>query len=618
GSFLRRSLSPKGICSLCLLQLVLMVPLFAQAGDDLNRLRLAQAFEQAGEVERAVQLYQELLLRDQANFVYFDGLRRCFILAKRYDDAVNLSTLKLKSDPGDLGVRTMLGGILYRAEREAAADSVWSAVIAVNPHNQSLYRIVAASQIELRLFDEAILTYQHGRREIGDPLLFSEDLASLYSMMMDYPAAIREYLAMLRRSESQLDYIESRIALITARPEGLAAALHGVEIASLTDPSDIVLGRLLVWLYIEARQFESAYRIVSGIENRLRSGGTEIFTFAERAFREASYRVAATAYRRAVAENPEAQFVPQGRYGTALCVELLSDRGDTNAIGDIRINHHEAAAVYLALAAAYPGSTIAVQSLFRTAIIRYRRFFDLNGAMRLLDSAGAIVPTSTMKADISILAGEVMIAQGNLEGAAMRYQGVIGMSYAGETQRRQAFFQLAEIEYYHHQFDTAATRLADLAKMWTADESNDAILLNFFITENKDTFSEALGMYADAELRERQAKQGEAIALFALVREKFPDAPLADDALLKAGDLQSSLHRYQDALRSYKLLLHEYPVSSLREKVSYRIAALYEVGTGERDKALVAYEEFLAQYPQSLFSEDVRKRVRILRGDVKD
>ena len=618
--YFRRILTPDRILSLLLfLCAVTSSPrVFAQVGDDNNQLRLAQAFEQAGEIERAVPLYQELFLRNQANVIYFDGLRRCLILTKRYDDAIALSLLEIKNDPGDLGVRTTLGGILYRADREAAADSVWNAVIAVNPRNPSLYRIVVAAQNELRLFDKTVQTYQRGRREIGDPVLFSGELASLYAMMMNYTAATREYLAVLRTSENQLDYVESRLALMTGRADALSAALHEVEMESVAAPDNIVLLRLLSWLYVEAKDFQSAYKTIAAIEDRLRSGGTELVAFADRAFRESAFRIAAVAYRRALFENPQAQFIPQVRYSIAFCVEMLSDRADTAAIEELPVSHRQAAASYQSLAGLYPGSTIAVQSLYRTAIIRYKRFFDLNGAMRMLDSAAAIVPAGIMKVDIALMAGDVFIVRNDLDAATIRYQSIISMPYAAETQRMQALFQLAEIEYYRHRFDTAMARLSDLAKTWTSDESNDALLLSYFISENKDAFSAALELFADADLRERQSKQGEAIAAFNLVREKYPAAPLADDALLRAGDLYASIRQYADALRSYKLLLHEYPVSSLREKVSYRIADVYERGTHEKEKALEAYEDFLAQFPQSLYVEEVRKRARQLRGDAKE
>lgn len=618
--FFRRVFSPKRVLclSICFCALTGSPRVFAQAEDENNQLRLAQAFEQAGEIERAVPLYQELFMRNQANFVYFDGLRRCLILTKRYDGAIALSLLKIKNDPGDLGARTALGGILYRADREAAADSVWNAVIAINPRNPSLYQIVAAAQSELRLFDKMVQTYQLGRRESGNQLLFSSELASLYAMMMNYSAATREYLAMLRTTESQLDYVESRLALMTGRADALSAALHEVEMESVAAPDNIVLLRLLSWLYVEAKDFQSAYKTIAAIEDRLRSGGTELVVFADRAFRESAYRIAAVAYRRALFENPQAQFVPQVRYSIAFCVEMLSDRADTAALEELPVSHRQAAALYQVLAGLYPGSTIAVQSLYRTAIIRHKRFFDLNGAMRMLDSAAAIVPAGTMKADIALMAGDVFIVRNDLDAATIRYQSIISMQSAAETQRTQALFQLAEIEYYRHHFDTAMARLSDLAKTWTSDESNDALLLNYFITENKDAFSAALELFADADLLERQSKQGEAIAAFNLVREKYPAAPLADDALLRAGDLYAAIRQYTDALRSYKLLLHEYPVSSLREKVSYRIADVYEWGTHEKEKALQAYEDFLALYPQSLYVEEVRKRARLLRGDTKE
>ena len=46
-----------------------------------------------------------------------------------------------------------------------------------------------------------------------------------------------------------------------------------------------------------------------------------------------------------------------------------------------------------------------------------------------------------------------------------------------------------------------------------------------------------------------------------------------------------------------------------------RIGEVYESRLKDKKKAIEAYEAVLANYPASLFVEEARKRIRILRGD---
>jgi outer membrane protein assembly factor BamD (BamD/ComL family) len=44
--------------------------------------------------------------------------------------------------------------------------------------------------------------------------------------------------------------------------------------------------------------------------------------------------------------------------------------------------------------------------------------------------------------------------------------------------------------------------------------------------------------------------------------------------------------------------------------------AVFETGLRDKQKAIAAYEKLLERFPSSLYTNEARKRIRELRGDV--
>ena len=184
-----------------------------------------------------------------------------------------------------------------------------------------------------------------------------------------------------------------------------------------------------------------------------------------------------------------------------------------------------------------------------------------------------------------------------------------------EHSRTDAQFRLAEIQFFKNNFDSALALLAPLTENLKADESNDALILQYFVIENRVQFPEALKQYSHAELLARQYKLSEAIQELSSIIDIYPTAPLADDVLLKKAEYSIQLKRYAEALALYQKLLVDYKESIEKDKTQFKIGELYQLYLMDKQKAIDAYEVILEKYPFSLFIEQARKRIRQIRGD---
>ncbi len=598
---------------------------FAQSPEQSTRFRLAQSYEQSGDFENAVKLYRELHGKDQSNIQYFEGLRRTFLQLKLYDDAAQLIQQRLQAFPKDINLRGQLGSVLYKAGKEQEASREWESAIAVDPINPNAYRAIAALMIENRLLDRTADLYRRARVACNDPNLFTADLAHLLAVTMDYAGATREYLRWLKQNPTQLGFVQGRLAGFTGKEDGRAAAIQVVR-EELESSEDIKLHQLFGWLTLEGKHFAEAFDIYKKIDGLSKAQGAEIYAFAERAYKEGAYEVAAKAYLEAI-ETPVSQNrLPYAKYGYANALKELSILSDTIPAGvqtsslpvsEIQSRYSGAMSYFRRIIDEYPRTEFSARSYFQIGTIQFERYFDLDGALASFEQVERELPgMASIHHDVALKIGEVLLAKGDTTRASVRFQTVAAAATATPDQQDEASYHMAEIKFFGGSFQEAMDLLGTIAVDLKADYANDALQLLSFLQENSMTAGPALQDYARGAFLARQRKNTQAIPQLLQVIEKYPKALLVDDALMSVAALQTQARLYTDALASYDRLLLQFKESSIAlDRAQFNVAEVYQFGMNDQGRAIAAYEKLLADYPNSLLAVTARKRIRELRGD---
>lgn len=588
-----------------------------------NKFRLAQSYEQGGDFENAVKLYKELYFAEPNNYSFFDGLRRSYIFLKRYDEAIGLIRRHLTQRRNDANLLCLLGGALYQAGNEKEAAAAWEAAIAVDPRNETIYRLVANSLLENRLLEKTAELYRRGRAAIGDDNLFTIDLAHLLGVMMDYRGATIEYLRYLSPMPTQLGYVQNRLAQFTAKPEARAAAIEAIRSAKIR-PDELTTQRLLGWLLLEGKNYADAFEVYKNIDRLASARGVELYSFGDRAYKEGAYAIAAEAYKAAAEVLPKDRLV-YAKFGFALATKELTALADTSleptprsgAIPEAHSRYATAIDYFRIVIQEYPNTDVAARSSYHIGRIQFEKYFDLDGA--LASFAGverSPLTVNTVRFDVAIKIGEVLTAKGDTVNAAARFRSVIAAPNATPDQQDEATYRLAELEYFRGNVNEAMRLLENISANLKADYTNDALQLLSFLQENTMTAEAQLKEFARAEFLARQKKNTEAVALLQNLIEKNPQALFVDDGLMRIAALQTQARLYADALSSYRKLLEKFKESSIAlDKAQFNIARLYDVNLKDKQNAIAAYEKLLATYPQSLLLDAARKRIRELRGD---
>ena len=592
----------------------------AQVPDPAVKLRLAQGLEQSGEYEKAARQYEDLMRMDPGNGVYFDGLRRMYLQLKKYDEAIYLLQQRLSAAPSDANLLCMLASTYYRAGKERDADESWEKAVAADPGNQNTYRLVATSQVENRLLDRAADTYRKAREACKDPTLFTLDLAQLLAVSMDYEGATKEFVHWVEKNPAQLPYVQSRMSTFTGKEDARKIAINVVRSEVGENPK---LYELLGWLYFEGKYFDEAFEVYRLLDRKSGAHGASIASFADRAYKERAFQVAANAYREAINTPIPREKLPAAKYGYASALMQLSLLADTLSEASSALPETEsqprytgAIAYFRTIISEYPRTEFSARSYYQIGLLQFERYFDLDGALQSFERAENETPSlPLLQYDVSLQMGELYVAKGDTARAASCFSRVSSASNATPDQIDEASFHLAEISYFGGEFQKAIDRLSEISVNTKADYANDAIQFLSFLQENKAS-GEALVRFSRADFLARQRKASEAIPILLQVLQQYPQAPLVDDALMKIARLQTQAGRYQEALESYQHLLKDFKESSIAlDQAQFNIAEIYEKALKKTQLAITAYEQLLAAYPQSVLCNQARKRIRELRGD---
>jgi N-acetylmuramoyl-L-alanine amidase len=135
--------------------------------------------------------------------------------------------------------------------------------------------------------------------------------------------------------------------------------------------------------------------------------------------------------------------------------------------------------------------------------------------------------------------------------------------------------------------------------------------------------AEALRATLEAKTeRERSLRDYEALVMaYRRVYLITPSAVQVPPAIKQVADLyrrmgeQFESRYFDEAIKTYDFLVHDYPESSLREAAQFAIAEIRKDKLSQSELAQKNYEDFLQQYPRSSFAAQARKALAQIKND---
>ncbi|MBC8526054.1 MAG: tetratricopeptide repeat protein [Candidatus Cloacimonetes bacterium] len=224
------------------------------------KLKTANNYEKYKKFTKAEQLYKELLTQFPHNFQVIQRLSNLYLSQKEFDKLELLLDNESEYINDEFSALTQIEMYL-KMNKFKDAENTANNLINKNKKDYNIYKRVALVYMRNAHFDKAIEMYKSAREISKNPILFANEMASIYKFQMNFQEAIEEYLNMLDKKSYK--FIKYSLEKLDVNNEEIIRAIKQRLKKSKTNLMSSLLGEFL----LINKDYENAFRIYKNIGN---------------------------------------------------------------------------------------------------------------------------------------------------------------------------------------------------------------------------------------------------------------------------------------------------------------------------------------------------------------
>jgi len=588
----------------------------------------------ANQRDAAIQLGEQLLREFPENERVEQALLDLYRVDRRDDRLMALLSQRLERNPDALDEAQELATYLLVRRRVSQALEVIQKIIAANPKDEARYRMGAVLMRSHGQMEVAAELYRQGRKSIGTPSLFANELAQIAESRGDTAAAIGEYLHLVT-DPNQRARARRKIIRLMEEADDPEKVLSQIEKLRRQQPKSAPVQDIASLALLQAGRFEEAFEAVRQADRYAEDQGEHLLEFGRLALQAPENapvdleraRLGVRVLKLLPEAHPESNLLPES---SRLLAEGLVTVARRAPDGDLRQQLLQEAVESLD------------QSARDTRFANVRRdalalkgmilFEDLGEPSLAYDAFKALQehqrsigePDEMVRVQMALcLAAMDSLGEARTlleEVAAVGDSTQASMPPGHPRIRRQpdpevlgrsrARYHLAELDLVEGQFGSAQDGFAALAEEAPEDRlANDCLDLALTLNEASMELGDALQVFAryhGAQLR-RQPEQAQH-ELETLV-ESYPESCLHPLALFELASLHAEAGDPETALQDYGALVSQHPEHRLAPRALEAMGDLQLQKLHQPEQAVTTYERILLEYPDDLFQDDVRQKL---------
>ena len=587
--------------------------LIAQTGTDEQ---LANYYFSAGEYEKALPYAQKVFNKDnnKANFMrYFD----CLNYVGDEKQAEKILKKQISNYRNQLEYSILLGSFYETKDRSKEATKVYQNL--VDDYANSTITITDLYQAfkSNGKLDWALTTLEKGRKNFKSNYPLNLEFAEIYGLQQKKDKMIEEYFQYLEINSANAilvqNALEERISFVPENPD-YELVKEKLIVKSQKKPNEYVYTEMLIWLFSQSKQFNAALVQAQALDKRQQAAGKWVYELGVTCLQNKEYQVARKAFQYVVNLGDKSYLFYEAEFAllSTRYLEITQFRNYSSEELNAAIADYEKT---MQRVGKDRNTLRLIMELAEIKAFYANRAAD---AQKLLEDA-LLIPglTSIQQAEIKIALGDVFVIQNDIWSASILYMQV-DRDFKYEPIGFEAKFKNARIFYYDGDFDFAQNQLDVLKQSTSKLIANDAMKLSLLITENYglDSNYTAMSKFAQADLLIQQHQYELAFNIFDSIIAEFPFHELSDEILLRKSLAMQNQGKWNEAISYLNELLKYHSDQILADDAVFQLAEIYENHLLDTEKAMEYYKMILFNYKGSLYTNEARKHLRILRGDV--
>lgn len=587
--------------------LILSIGAFSQEVD------LARTYFEKGEFEKSYDLFKNLSKDESvANNIHKEYLAAMYRL-KKYDEAEKFLKKQIKNNSQMIAYKADYIELMKLTSEspekitKAQSDLLNEAIqIDVNVYALQDY------YYKINDYDTLIKLLETAKQADKSQSKFAIQLARAYLYNGEKYKMLEEVLNYGLMNQNT-GYVQATIQ-DNFREEEEFEKLEAIFYQKIQEnPNIVYYNDLLIWHFIQRKNFRKAFAQARAVDRRLRLEGQKVFEIASIAFQNKDFKNAATMYEYIMKEYPNGEYYPYARRWLIQSKEEIVKTTYPIDLKDIK----DLIAEYEQMFREVGNTNKTLEAARNVALLKAFYLDEHDEAIKILeDAVNRAGSNQNFKDECKIDMGDIYILKNEPWESTLLYLQV------EKSQKEDKLGEIAKLRgaknyYYKGDFELAKEVLDILKKATTREIANDAMQLSLLIQDNTgmDTSTVAMEDFAKVDLLVFQNKNEEALAELNVMLEKYKKHYLADEILLLRAKTKLKMNQIEEGMADLNLLITDYSVDILADDALFLLATLTEEVKSDKGEAMKLYRKLLADYPGSIYGVEARKRYRLLRGD---
>ena len=586
--------------------------LSAQSETDIQ---LAQHYFTNGEFDKATSYYEKLY-SSQSTKIYFTRYLECLVQIKDFKTAEKTIKKYISQNKNDMEIQVVLGQFYEDIDEPQKSAKVYEELLSVVSADPGEIINLFQLFVGKRKFDLAKKVLDKGKKN-APYYPFNFQYADLYSLTGNNRLMIEEYINYLILQPSMFESIQNAISsrIDLSKSDGKDyLILKEILLQKIqADNSNFIYSEMLIWLFVQNKNFSSAFTQVVALDKRIQGDGSRVLDLGNICLENKSYDIARNCFNYIITLGSDNQYFIEGQKMllNSRFIELTTNRAyNQNEIDATLVD-------YSSVLARLGKTKFTIGILNEQAHIL--AFYADRAAEAIVILQDAILVqslTDIQRAQLKMQLADIEVLKGDIWEASLLYM-QIDKDFKFEAIGDEAKYKNARIFYFDGEFDFAQSQLNILKESTSKIIANDAMNLSVSITENfgLDSNYTAMTWFSSAELLIEQHKYLEAFTLFDSIQLNYPLHSLADDILYRKAKAMEMQGKWAESCMLYEDIIKFYSKDIFADDALFRLGDIYEQILLEKDKALEYYKKLAIDYKGSFYGAETIKRIRILRGD---